>query len=474
VPDFWFLNFLGLLNYWRTSPKPENEVETSLSELLPARRNEKINTEEEIFSLKDLVSPGNVMRDSIIDNSNNILSGSPQTVTPPHDELIQPYSHEPQENLSHKKLSRSGFFTLCLDDILTILSSSWLNFGLTALPFTLLAWIFNFGDSVSFVLTYVSLIPIVRLFRISINEITKSLDSKTLQITFFFISENVPELILALIALTQGLTRLTQAFVMGIVFGRVVLVPSLCFFAIGITSGYIIFANQQIKLYSSLLFVMYGVLIVPTMFVVGLGAQVGKVGILRLSQWVAIILFLVNIPYSIFLVKTYHEATNVRQNVKQPPKFSLVCAIVWSLLAVVLLIFEALFLLRSLHSIPTSWGLSFTFLGLVVLPMMVHTSHYVTSVRAALRNRLEHVLLDAVRSSTEVCALVAPLLVLLSWIFSQTLTLHFSLFESVVVLGGILFLQKKIYDGFSSWYEGMTMIAAYLVVSIAFFFHPDL
>jgi Ca2+:H+ antiporter len=102
-----------------------------------------------------------------------------------------------------------------------------------------------------------------------------------------------------------------------------------------------------------------------------------------------------------------------------------------------------------------------------------HASQYIFLVRDTLKNQVEDVIFGLVRSSVELCGLVAPLLVVLGWALSVNLTLNFPFFEAVVLFVSVLFIQKKLHDGYTLWYDGMLMVFGFVIASVAFFFHPD-
>ena len=75
----------------------------------------------------------------------------------------------------------------------------------------------------------------------------------------------------------------------------------------------------------------------------------------------------------------------------------------------------------------------------------------------------------AVGSTLQVAMFVAPVLVLISLFFETQMPLVFTLPE-LVAMGLSVFLMIIITnDGESNWFEGLTLIAAYLVMGIGFF-----
>jgi len=73
-------------------------------------------------------------------------------------------------------------------------------------------------------------------------------------------------------------------------------------------------------------------------------------------------------------------------------------------------------------------------------------------------------------SSTQIALFVAPLLVFISMLFDQQMTLFFSLFEVMVLGLSVIIATFVSMDGESNWLEGAMLLAVYIIVGIGFFF----
>jgi Ca2+:H+ antiporter len=65
-------------------------------------------------------------------------------------------------------------------------------------------------------------------------------------------------------------------------------------------------------------------------------------------------------------------------------------------------------------------------------------------------------------------------LVIAGWLLHQPMDLDFNLFELVAVAVSVLIANSISSDGKSNWLEGTLLLAAYLVLGLAFYFHPVL
>ena len=92
---------------------------------------------------------------------------------------------------------------------------------------------------------------------------------------------------------------------------------------------------------------------------------------------------------------------------------------------------------------PRSWctprkrdadlGLSQTFLGLIIIPIIGNAAEHATAVMVARKGQMDLSLQIALGSSTQVALLVAPLLVFIGLVFGQPMNLVFQPFEVAIL-----------------------------------------
>jgi Ca2+:H+ antiporter len=73
-------------------------------------------------------------------------------------------------------------------------------------------------------------------------------------------------------------------------------------------------------------------------------------------------------------------------------------------------------------------------------------------------------------SSLQIALFVAPVLVFLSLLLGNPLTLVFNQFEIVALFAGTLIAAFVAMDGESNWLEGAQLLALYVILALAFFF----
>ncbi|MGH9983438.1 MAG: calcium/proton exchanger, partial [Nitrososphaeraceae archaeon] len=65
-----------------------------------------------------------------------------------------------------------------------------------------------------------------------------------------------------------------------------------------------------------------------------------------------------------------------------------------------------------------------------------------------------------------------PILVIVGILLSRPFTLVFTGFEIISVLLAAIIMNLIARDGKSNWFEGVMLIAVYLIIAIGFFFIP--
>ena len=78
----------------------------------------------------------------------------------------------------------------------------------------------------------------------------------------------------------------------------------------------------------------------------------------------------------------------------------------------------------------------------------------------------------AIGSATQIVLIVAPVLVILGVFLGQPMDLIFNTFELVAMVLAVFIVNLVVQDGESNWLEGLQLLAAYIIMAIAFYLHP--
>jgi Ca2+:H+ antiporter len=133
---------------------------------------------------------------------------------------------------------------------------------------------------------------------------------------------------------------------------------------------------------------------------------------------------------------------------------------------------ESELLVDSLEVATAQIGLTPLFTGVILLPIIGNAAEHATAVTVAMKDKMDLSVSVAVGSSLQIALFVAPVLVLVGFLIGQPMNLDFSPFELVAVTVAVLIANSISSDGESNWLEGMLLLAAYIVLGLAFYFHP--
>lgn len=81
--------------------------------------------------------------------------------------------------------------------------------------------------------------------------------------------------------------------------------------------------------------------------------------------------------------------------------------------------FLAEFLVGSIENVTVSLGISETFVGIILLPIVGNATEHVKAVSVAMKDKMDLSIGVAIGSSIQISLLVIPLLVTLGWIFGK-------------------------------------------------------
>jgi Ca2+:H+ antiporter len=125
----------------------------------------------------------------------------------------------------------------------------------------------------------------------------------------------------------------------------------------------------------------------------------------------------------------------------------------------------------SLEATATGLGLTPFFLGITVLAVVGNAAEYISAVYFARRDRMGLVMSITVGSTIQIALLVAPLLVIVSYLFGTPMNLVFANPLELMAIAGVAFTVNAIaHDGETTWFEGVLLLAVYTLLGIAFFY----
>jgi len=296
---------------------------------------------------------------------------------------------------------------------------------------------------------------------------------------------NFPELLIAFFALLAGLQEVVKASIIGSILGNILLVMGAAMFVGGLGRDRQTFNHRAASTQATMLILAAAAMAMPAVFQLVSGGGLPPLGVEdvqfsdsveQLSLAVAIVLLLSYAGGLWFSLKTHrdlfnptdesgeddedgHEPWTVRRSV--------------TLLAVAGLAVGLMseILVGSISETAEHVGISEFFIGVIIVAVVGNAAEHWVAVYVAAKNKMDLAVNIAIGSSAQVALFVAPVLVLLSFVFGPgPLSLVFNGFELAAVFLAVIIATHIARDGESTWFEGLQLLAVYAVLGLTFYF----
>ncbi len=353
------------------------------------------------------------------------------------------------------------------------LFTSWLDFLLIFVPVTVVLEVLRADPLLVFVSAGLAIIPLAGLLGRATEHLTTHVGAGVGALLNASLG-NAAELIIALVALREGLHDVVKASLTGSIIGNILLVLGVSMFAGGIKYERQKFNQTAAGMGASLLLLAAVGLIIPALFhftASDRGAAVEK----DLSLVISLILFIIYALSLLFTLRTHrhlfagdsHSASDLGEQPWSKRASVTVLTVVTCLVALM-----SEMLIGALEPAAHRLGLTQVFVGVILVALVGNAAEHSTAVMVAVKNKMDLAYGNAVGSSLQIALLVAPLLVFASYLFGAPLDLIFTPFEVAAVTMSVLVVGFVAMDGESNWMEGAMLVGVYLMLAIAFFFLP--
>ena len=314
-------------------------------------------------------------------------------------------------------------------------------------------------ETIEFVLAALSLVPLAWL----IGEATEHAAEHTgpgiggfLNATF----GNAPELIIALVAVNEGLTEVVRGSLTGSVVSNLLLVLGAALVAGG---------RGQIDRYSS--FLSFGLIAFATVLflvpsVPGWGGDPNRDSLAKVSAAISVALLVVYVAVTWYSLRR-HSVRHVSSD-DEIEGWSLRAALGALAAATIVTALVAEVLVGSLEVFSEKVGLSDFFVAAVIVAIVGNAAEHGGAVVVAHRGKIALAAEIALASAAQVAVFLIPAVALLSWLIDP-LSLSFRPVEIGALAGSVVFAALVLYDGQSSRRRGTFLLLGYGVVVVAFF-----
>jgi Ca2+:H+ antiporter len=286
---------------------------------------------------------------------------------------------------------------------------------------------------------------------------------------------SVAEFILALFVLAGDHPDVVRAQITGSILGTSLLGLGLGAVIGGIGREGQRFDRARAGLLSSMLILVVIALLLPAIFDatqrVGTGAR--QIGITdeQLSISVSIVLLGLYGANLVYTLATRRDAFAPDEPRVAERGWPLWVSVAVLMTATAVIALEAELVSDSLEVTAGTMGLSPIFLGVIVLALVGTVSDLFAAAWFARQDKMGLVLNICIGSAIQVALVVAPLLVLVSWIIGHPMTLVFSSALDLFAIVCAAFIVNSVArDGETTWFEGVLLIGVYLLFGLAFFY----
>lgn len=291
---------------------------------------------------------------------------------------------------------------------------------------------------------------------------------------------NFPELVIAFFALIEGLQEVVKASLIGSIIGNILLVLGASMFIGGLRRDKQTFNRAAANAQSAMLLLALTALIMPAVFELVVGGRLPSPDeelvrydstVEHLSLAVAIVLMLSYVAGLIFSLRTHRALFNPHSEHAEEADWSVRKGIIALAVAGIAVGLMSEILVGSISEAGESLGLSEFFIGAIVVAIVGNAAEHWVAVLVAKKDKMDLAVGICLGSSTQIALFVAPLLVILSFPFGpEPMPLVFNGFELAAIVFAILIADRVTAEGESNWFEGVQLLAVYVVVALAFAF----
>jgi Ca2+:H+ antiporter len=290
-------------------------------------------------------------------------------------------------------------------------------------------------------------------------------------------------LIIALMALRQGLIEIVEASITGSILNALLLLLGLGMFAGGLRYKEQHFQPILAKVNGSSMTLAVIAIALPT--IAFATSNIADEAVHDISIIVSALLMVVYGLTLLFSLKTHsylYEVGLVGEGVATDlvvhPKETLPAderPNLWAWIIILLASTMAITVVSDLfvgviESETQQLGLTTSFTGVILLPLISDVATCIMVTRLALANKMDLAVATATGDSLLVALFVAPILVLVGHLIGQPIDLNLMPFEVIALAITVTVVNLITFSGRSNWLDGTLLLATYIILAVAFYF----
>jgi len=353
-----------------------------------------------------------------------------------------------------------------------------MNDGLNKIFYWMLAFVpisvylgyFTHYDVLTFITAILAIIPLAGIIGFATKDIVLQ-SSPTVGGLLNATFGNAIELIIAILALSQGLVEIVRASIIGSILGNLLLLIGLSIFFGGLKYKEQRFNKMSAGVSSTMLIIAVAALAIPTFFSLTTKTVPGQIQVLSdVLAGVMAVIYLAGLFFALFTHKHLFDASDEIKSSRDKPLLSPKKAMMILIATVIVVAFVSEALVKTVEHAAVSIGMTQTFIGIVIIAIITNIAEKLTAVHFARENKLDISIEIGASSAIQIALFVVPILVVISSIFNYGFSLVFTAFEVITMLFAVMIINYLSADGRCNWLEGAQLISLYLIMAIVYYF----
>ncbi|KAM3469450.1 hypothetical protein MY5147_007059 [Beauveria neobassiana] len=323
--------------------------------------------------------------------------------------------------------------------------------------------------------------------------------------------------LVGLLAITQNNVSAAQSVMMGSILNDILLVQGICIIVGARSKGVIVVNSALVDSLSSLMLVAAMAMVLPTALYAAIprahrkGAGM-KQRIVSFGRATSIVLLLIYLAYLYFQHKTHRSLFEDGQDgggggddeaasdhsddlipASQPgsqgeeamrdcesgadldstPSMQDISIVVVTLVLSSLAIGKCAYnIMQRLDETVKAFGVSQTFISLVIIPLASNAPEMTQVLAAAKKQKIDFAIAVIVGSILQIALFVLPALVIIGWFIGSTMDLYFEMSQTCVLLFAIVLVNQVLQDRQYTYLHGMMFLCVYAIIATAYFVEP--
>ncbi|TMW86251.1 hypothetical protein EJD97_021677 [Solanum chilense] len=387
------------------------------------------------------------------------------------------------EEIIMKKKKNAQLFRILLVNIQEVILGTKLCLLLPAIPLAILAQYYHFARPWIFAFSLLGLAPLAE--RVSfLTEQIAHFTGPTVGGLLNATCGNATEMIIGLFALYQRKIHVLKYSLLGSILSNLLLVLGSSLFCGGLANikKEQTFDRKQADVNSLLLLLGLLCHMLPLMYRLALGPSINNnvaTSILGLSRVSSIGMLIAYAAYLFFQLKTHRQFFESSEEEEEENKVSedeeavigFWSSFAWLIGMTITIALLSEYVVGTIEAASDSWGISVSFISLILLPIVGNAAEHAGSIIFALKNKLDISLGVALGSASQISMFVVPLCVIMGWIIGVDMDLDFSILETGSLAFSIILIAFTLQDGTSHYMKGIILCLAYCAIGACFFFH---